>query len=152
MARRGQMGVIKRRQEVIAIFVEEGFQGVEGYRKALLANGYGKQIALTKSGEDFNTPKVQNLIAEERAKHEYTKEKAVKLLNELKEDCITNADRTNRLGCIKELDRIHGLYGDEDANVTINQLIVSPEERKKVLEKELKLLNDIKDAPLCIAE
>lgn len=142
----------ERRRDAVKFFLDNGLMGEGGFKEALLAQDYKPQYAHEHALELLNSDSVQRLMAEERAKRSYSKEKAVVLLEELKKDCETAKDRTNRLGVIKELDRIHGLYGDEETGVTINQVIVSPEERKKVLAKELKLLDDIDSAPLAIAE
>ena len=136
---------------VVKYYVENDLFGPQGYRKAMLANGYTPQLARESCERKFNSRRVQDFIKEERARNNYTLDKAVLLLDELKKECKTANDRTNRLGCIKELNRINGLYGDEDSGVNITQVIVSPEERKKVLAKELKLLDEIDNSPLCIA-
>ena len=141
-----------RRKECVEYFVEKGLVGEEGYKEAMKFFGYKPQLLRETYKKKFNSPEVQGLIADEIKKHEYTIGKAVQLLNELKMDCETSSDRTNRLGCIKELDRINGLYGDEDNGIHITQVIVSPQERRAVLAKEMKLLDDIDAAPLAIAE
>jgi hypothetical protein len=136
-------------------YVEQG-QPRNGYKKSLLFAGYTKGTVQCYGKRMFHQPDTQVLIKkcqqEYDTEHGYNKEKATKLLKELKKECEDAKDRTNKLGCIKELDRIHGLYGDEDASININQVIVTPQERKKVLLKELKQLEDIEAAPLCIAE
>lgn len=142
----------QRQRDCVEYFVEQNLVGADGYRQAMLANDYMVQFARENSEKKFNSEEVTNLIAAEKQKHEYTQEKARRLLEKLKEDCETASDRTNRLGVIKELNRLHRLYGDEEGSITINQIIVSPQERRAVLVKELKLLNDIDDAPLAIAE
>jgi len=144
--------VIKRRRKVVAYFLEHGLTGPEGFKEALRACDFGAQYARTDGDRLFTSPQIQRFIAEEKTRHGYTKEKAVKLLRQLQKECEGANDRTNKLGVIKELDRIHGLYTDEDAGITINQLIVSPQERKQVLLKELSLLENIEAAPLAIAE
>ena len=146
------MATYQRRVDVAMYFVEHNLVGVAGYREAMLKNGYKKQYAREHCDRKFNMPETIRLIAEEKDRRGYSKEKAVKLLEELREECETANDRTNKLGAIKELDRIHGLYGDEDTGVLIQQLIVSPEQRILELKKELKLLDDIEVAPLAIAE
>lgn len=144
--------VIARRRKVVAYFLEEGLTGPEGFKEALKALDFDAQYARANGDRLLSSPQIQRLIAEEKARHSYTKEKAVKLLRQLQTECESAGDRTNKLGVIKELDRIHGLYTDEEAGVVINQIIVSPQERKQVLIKELSLLEDIEAAPLAIAE
>jgi len=144
--------VIKRRRKAVSYFLEQGLIGADGFKEAMLALDFGAQYTNNNANRLFTSPQVQRFIAEEKAKHAYTKEKAVKLLKELQTECEGAKDRTNKLGVIKELDRIHGLYTDDDKLVTINQLIVSPQERRAELEKELDLLNKIDSAPLAIAE
>lgn len=143
---------VQRRVDTAEYFVEHVLTGVLGYKVALRENDYGTEYIRLNAAKMFARPETVRFINEARKKHEYTKEKAVKLLEELKKDCETSKDRTNRLGVIKELNRIHQLYGDEAGGIVINQLIVSPEERKKELTKELKLLDAIEVAPLAIAE
>ncbi len=141
-----------RRRELIAYFVENNLIGVDGYKVAMKACGYATQLTRETAASKFNSEVVTELIANERKKHEYSQEKARQLLDQLKADCETAGDRTNKLGCIKELNRIHGLYGDDEAGIHITQVVVSSQERRKVLAKELKLLDDIDSAPLAIAE
>lgn len=141
-----------RRRKVAKYFVDHELTGIDGFKEALRAAEFHPLYVRNEGKRLFESPSFVQYIAEERGKLEYTKEKAIKLLTDLKADCKTMKDRTNRLGCIKELNRIHGLYSDEDSGVTINQIIVSPQERKQVLIKELDLLKDIESAPLCIAE
>ena len=143
---------LDRCMDVVKYYVDNNLFGPQGYRKAMLSQGYTPQLARESCGKKFNSKRVQSLIKEEKARGGYTVDKAMKLLDELKKECETAKDRTNRLGCIKELNRINGLYTDEASGINITQVIVSPEERKKVLSKELKLLDDIDDAPLCIAD
>ena len=144
--------VIARRRKVCAYFLEEGLTGPEGFKEAMKVFEFANSYICTDGDKLFASAQIQRLLSEEKAKHSYTKEKAAKLLRELQVECETANDRTNKLGVIKELDRIHGLYTDEDAGITINQLIVSPQERKQVLLKELALLENIEAAPLAIAE
>ena len=144
--------VIARRRKVVSYFLEEGLTGPEGFKEAMKVFEYATPYIASHGARLFSGAQIQRLITEEKAKHSYTKEKAVKLLRQLQVECETAGDRTNKLGVIKELDRIHGLYSDEDTGLIINQLIVSPQERKQVLLKELSLLEDIEAAPLAIAE
>lgn len=143
---------LDRRKDVAEYFVEHNLIGLEGYKDALRAHDYNKQGIRELAAKKFASEETVRLISEARGRREYSQEKAVKLLEELKQDCKDNNDRTNLLGAIKELDRIHRLYGEEGGGITINQVIVSPQERKKTLMKELELLNQIENAPLAIAE
>ncbi len=142
----------QRRATVIEYFLDHGLTGLEGYKEAMRAVGYIEKTIGESAEIKWNSAETARLLAEERGRREHTTEKAVKLLEELKKDCETANDRTNRLGVIKELNRVSSLYSDEDGSVVINQVIVSAEERRAVLSKELKLLDDIGKAPLAIAE
>ncbi len=130
--------------------------GKKDFPRSMMALEYGLQYIDLGSKDLLATERMQKFIEEEQEKYDYensyNRDRAVILLNDLKKDCETAADRTNMLGVIKELDRIHQLYGNEDGGITINQLIVSPEERKKVLSEELRLLEEIDNSPMCIAE
>ena len=143
---------IDRNRELVKYFVEANLVGIDGFKQAMKECGYVAQYVRENAEKKFNSDKTKLLISNERERHEYTREKATLLLKTLKADCKTNSDRTNLLGCIKELNRIHALYGDEDNAIKITQIIVSPQERKAVLVKEMKLLDDIDSAPLAIAE
>ena len=144
--------VIARRRKVVAYFLEEGLTGPEGFKEAMKVFEFATPYICNHGDRLYAGAQIQRLIAEEKGRHTYTKEKAAKLLRQLQEESESAGDRTNKLGVIKELDRIHGLYTDEEAGVVINQIIVSPQERKQVLMKELALLEDIESAPLAIAE
>ncbi len=144
--------IIQRHRNTAEYFVEHGLVGVEGFKIAMAETGYGKKSVYETAHHKFKDPKMIQTIADMREKREYTREKARALLEKLREDCITANDRTNRLGVIKELDKIHQLYGDEDTSITITQVIVSPQERRAVLAKEMQLIDDINDAQLAIAE
>ncbi len=143
---------IDRRRAVVKYFVENDLAGEDGYKMAMKALDYKPQITRETGGKKFNSDIVQQLIADERKKNGYDRNKATRLLEELRDVCETKEDRTNRLGCIKELNRIHDLYGDENNAIKITQVIVSPQERRQILAKEIQLLDDIDDAPLAIAE
>ena len=143
---------IKRRRDLVEYFIAHNLVGVDGFKQAMKACEYAPQYARENAERLLNDEGIQQLIRNEKERHEYTREKATLLLKKLKDDCETNSDRTNKLGCIKELNRIHGLYGDEDTGINITQVIVSPQERRAVLAKEMKLLDDIEEAPLAIAE
>jgi len=143
-----------RRIKAARHYVENGCPP-DMYHVSLLYAGYSKGTVTGTWKRMFKDPRTAEMIAHEQRRYDqkdnYNLSKAKRLLDSLKKDCVTANDRTNRLGCIKELDKIHGLYGDEDTSVTINQLIVSPADRKQALQRELKLLEDIEASPLCIA-
>ncbi len=146
------ISINQRRHDTVEYFVEHGLSGIEGYKVAMRETGYVRKSIVDNAKYKFKSPEVIQLIADMKSAREYTREKARALLEKLREDCITANDRTNRLGVIKELDKIHQLYGDEDTSINITQVIVSPQERREVLVKEIQLLDEIDDAPLAIAE
>lgn len=134
------------------------FNGVpdkRNFNKSMIAAGYSKDYATQEGGRIFKSPKVQNILAGEQAKidaeNAWTVEKATEKLNELKKKCTTANDRQNMVNCIKELNKLWGLYKEEAGDINTVQEIVSPEERKKALKKELELLDKLDEAPYCIA-
>lgn len=121
---------------------------------SLKVGGYTDLYATHHGGMIKKKPHVAALIKEEQEKWDsrgdYDKVRAVEKLKALIKDC-GSGDRTTKLAAIRELNKIHGLY-DGEGGEDVEQEEITLEERKKILQEELKLIEELEKAPLCIAE
>ncbi len=127
------------------------------FPESLRALGYAEKYITVYWKRILNDERVVKVIKEEHERiaeqKRYSPEKATVLLKALLEECKTNKDRTNRIAVIKELNKLHNFYKDEDGSaLNIEQHEVTLEERKKSLLAELKLIDNLEVAPYCIAE
>jgi hypothetical protein len=131
-------------------------KGAVSWREALLHVGFKPKSVDSIKQRMNKDPRFAQYMKDEEERlcldDDWSAKKATKLLEELRANSETADDRTNLLGAIKELNRIHGLYDAEVNDDEIVQEMVTTEDRRKALLKELELLDQIDKAPICIAE